>query len=173
MDFVSDAIARPGAISRRIKCLTVTDDFTRECVDITADFGIGGHYVTRLLDRAAMFRGYPQAVRTDNGPEFTCRAFMTWAQKHGIQHILIEPGSPTQNAYIESFNGTFRDECLDENWFESLRQARQTIATWRTDYNETRPHSSCGRVPPATFAALNRQLTGDSMQHSKINEGIS
>ena len=120
MNFVSDAICRLGAVSRRIKCLTVTDDSTRECVDITADFGIGGHYVTRLLDRAAMFRGYPQAVRTDNGPEFTCRAFMTWMQKHSIQHILIEPGSPAQNAYIESSNDIFRDECLDENWFESL-----------------------------------------------------
>ena len=142
-------------------------------MDITADFGIGGEYVTRLLDRAATFRGYPQAVRTDNGPEFTCRSFMTWAQKHQIQHILIEPGSPTQNAYIESFNGTFRDECLNENWFESLEQVRQTIATWRTDYNEIRPHSSCGRIPPATFAALNRQLTGDSMQHSKTDTTIS
>ena len=98
---------------------------------------------------------------------------MTWAQKHGIHHILIEPGSPTQNAYIESFNGTFRDECLDENWFESLEQARQTIAMWRNDYNENRPHSSCGRIPPATFAALNHQLTGDSMQPSKIDEAIS
>ena len=173
MDFVSDAINRPGAVSRRIKCLTVADDFNHECVDITADFGIGGDYVTRLLDRAAMFRGYPKEVRTDNGPEFTCRAFMTWAQKHGIKHILIEPGSPTQNAYIESFNGTFRDECLDENWFESLEQARQAIATWRTDYNEIRPHSSCGRVPPATFAALHRQLTGDAKQESKTDAGIS
>ena len=81
MDFVSDAICRPGAIVRRIKCLTVAGEFTHECVDITADFGIGGHYVTGLLDRAATFRGYPTAVRTDNGPEFTCRAFMTWAQK--------------------------------------------------------------------------------------------
>ena len=98
MGFVSDAINRPGAVSRRIKCLTVADDFSHECVDITADFGIGGDYVTRLLDRAAMFRGYPKEVRTDNGPEFTCRAFMTWAQKHGIKHILIEPGSPTQKA---------------------------------------------------------------------------
>ena len=78
-----------------------------------------------------------------------------------------------QNAYIESFNGTFRDECLEENWFESLEQARQTIARWRLDYNETRPHSNCGRVPPATFAALNRQLTGDSMHPSKIDQGIS
>ena len=173
MDFVSDAINQPGAVSRRIKCLTVADDFTRECVDITADFGIGGEYVTRLLDRAATFRGYPKTVRTDNGPEFTCRSFMTWAQKHGIKHILIEPGSPTQNAYIESFNGTFRDECLNENWFESLEQARQTIATWRKDYNEMRPHSSCGRVPPATFAALNRQLTGEAMQHSKTDTRIS
>ena len=173
MDFVSDAICRPGAISRRIKCLTVADDLTHECVDITADFGIGGYYVTRLLDRAATFRGYPTAVRADNGLEFTCRAFMTWAQKHNVQHIWIEPGSPTQNAYIESFNSTFRDECLDENWFESLEQARLAIATWRLDYNETRPHSSCGRIPPATFAAMNRQLTGDSLQPNKINEGIS
>ena len=161
-NFVFDILQRIQAqINRPV---VVSHDFTHECVDITADFGIGGHYVTRLLDRAATFRGYPQSVRTDNGPEFTCRAFMTWAQKHSIQHILIEPGSPTQNAYIESFNGTFRDECLDESWFESLEQARQTIATWRVDYNETRPHSSCGRMPPATFAALNRQLTGDSMQ---------
>ncbi len=91
----------------------------------------------------------------------------------GIKHILIEPGSPSQNAYIESFNGTFRDECLDENWFESLEQARQTIATCKADYNETRAHSSCGRMPPATFAALNRQLTGDSMQKSKTDAEIS
>ena len=173
MDFVSDTVARPGAIFRRIKCLTVADDFSHEWIDITADFGISEHYVIRLLDRAATFRGYPQAVKTDNGPEFTCRAFMTWAQKHGIQHILIVPGSPTQNAYIESFNGTFRDECLDENWFESLEKVRQTIANWRTDYNEVRPHSSCGRMPPATFAAMNRQLTGDSLEHGKISEGIS
>ena len=98
---------------------------------------------------------------------------MTWAQKHGIQHILIEPGSPTQNAYIESFNGMFCNECLDENWFESLEQARQTTAMWRIDYSEARPHSSCGRIPPASFAALNRQLTGDSVQTSKTGTRIS
>ena len=98
---------------------------------------------------------------------------MSSAQKHSIQHILIEPGSPTQNAYIESFNGSFRDECLDENWFESLEQAHLAIATWRVDYNEIRPHSSCGRIPPATFAAMNRQLTADSKQNSQIDTGIS
>ena len=167
MDFVSDAICRPGAVARRIKCLTVADDFSHECVDISTDFGIGGVYVTRLLDRAALFRGYPKAVRTDNGPEFTCRAFLTWVQKHGIEHLLIEPGCPTQNAYIESFNGTFRDECLDENWFESLEQARQTIASWRTDYNEIRPHSSCTHIPPAQFAAQHRRLTGDAARETK------
>ena len=115
MDFVSETIARPGTICRRIKCLTVADDLTHECLDIKADFGIGGHYFNRLPDRAAKFRGYPKAVRTDNKPEFTCGASMTWTKKHVIQHILIERGSPTQNSYIESFNGAFRDEFLDES----------------------------------------------------------
>lgn len=160
MDFVSDSLAN----GRRIKCLTVADDFSHECVDIAVDWGISGLYVTRLLDRAALFRGYPLAVRTDNGPEFTCRAFMAWAHSHGVRHILIQPGRPMQNGYIESFNGKFRDECLNEQWFETLHQARSTIATWRQDYNEVRPHSSLGRIPPARFAELNRQRADDSAQ---------
>ena len=135
MDFVSDSLAN----GRRIKCLTVADDFSHECVDIAVDFGISGQYVTRLLDQAALFRGYPATVRTDNGPEFTSRAFMGWTQSHGIRHILIEPGRPMQNGYIESFNGKFRDECLNEHWFETLAQARSTIAEWRQDFNEVRP----------------------------------
>lgn len=149
MDFVFDALAN----GRRIKCLTIVDDFTRESVDIAVDHGMGGEYVVRLLDQAACFRGYPRAVRTDNGPEFTSRAFIAWAQGHGVEHILIEPGCPTQNGYIESFNGKFRDECLNEHWFTSLVQARNVIADWRRDYNEVRPHSSCGRIPPSRFAA--------------------
>lgn len=132
MDFVSDSLAS----GRRIKCLTVTDDFSHECVDIAVDHGIGGQYVAR-------FRGYPQAVRTDQGSEFTSRAFMAWAQAKGVRHILNQPGKPTQNAYIESFNGRFHDECLNEHWLQSLKQARDEIARWRTDYNdEVRPHSS-------------------------------
>jgi putative transposase len=99
-----------------------------ECVDIAVDYGISGQYVTRLLDQAATFRGYPLAVRTDNGPEFTSRAFMAWASAHGVRHILTQPGRPMQNGYIESFNGKFRDECLNEQWFLSLPQARQCIA---------------------------------------------
>jgi putative transposase len=157
MDFVSDSLAN----GRRIKCLTVADDFSHECVDIAIDFGISGQYVTRLLDQAAVFRGYPAVVRTDNGPEFTSRAFMGWAQTHGIRHILIEPGRPMQNGYIESFNGKFRDECLNEHWFETLAQARSAIAIWRQDFNEVRPHSSCRRMPPAQFAALHRQHAAD------------
>jgi putative transposase len=119
MDFVSDSLSN----GRRIKCLTVADDFSHECVDIAVDYGISGQYVTRLLDQAAIFRGYPLAVRTDNGPEFTSRAFMAWAAAHGVRHILIQPGRPMQNGYIESFNGKFRDECLNEQWFETLPQA--------------------------------------------------
>lgn len=154
MDFVSDALAN----GRRLKSLTVVDDFTRECVQIAVDHGISGSYVTRLLDEAARFRGYPTAVRTDNGPEFTSRAFLAWTRQHCITHLLIQPGKPMQNGYIESFNGKFRDECLNEQWFTTLHQARDVIAHWRRDYNEVRPHSSCGRIPPARFAA---QLRGE------------
>jgi putative transposase len=158
MDFVSDSLAN----GRRIKCLTITDDFSHECVDIAVDHGIGGEYVTRVLDQAARFRGYPGAVRTDQGPEFTSRAFLAWATARGVRHILNQPGKPTQNAYIESFNGKFRDECLNEHWFETLAQARHEIAKWRVDFNEVRPHSNCGRIPPARFASLHRQQADDA-----------
>ena len=161
MDFVSDSLAN----GRRLKCLTVADDFSHECVDIAVDYGISGLYVTRLLDQAALWRGYPRAVRTDNGPEFTSRAFLAWAQEHGIQHILIEPGRPMQNGTIESFVGKFRDECLNEHWFQSLKQARSEISAWRRDYNEVRPHSSIGRIPPARFAEQHRRHAGDAARH--------
>ena len=168
MDFVSDSLAN----GRRIKFLTVADDFSHECVDIAGDWGISGLYVTRLLDRAALFRGYPQAVRTDNGPEFTSRAFMAWAHTHSVRHILIEPGRPMQNGYIESFNGKFRDECLNEQWFQTLHQARSAITAWRQDYNEVRPHSSVGRIPPARFAELHRQRAGDATHTSSTTTQI-
>ncbi|MDQ0010391.1 putative transposase [Luteibacter jiangsuensis] len=152
IDFVFDALAN----GRRIKCLTMVDDFTCESVDIAVDHGISGGYVVLLLDQAARFRGYPRAVRTDNDLEFTSRAFIAWTQQHGIEHILIEQGCPAQNGYIESFNGKFRDKCLNEYWFTSLIQAREVIARWRRDYNEIRPHSGCGRIPPSQFAAHHR-----------------
>ena len=170
MDFVSDSLST----GRRLKFLTVADDFTHECVQMAVDFGMGAGYVTRLLDEAAVFRGYPKAVRTDNGPEFTAKAFLAWTQQRKIEHILIEPGCPTQNAYIESFNGSFRDECLNEHWFTSLAEARIEAARWRKDYNEVRPHSSIGPIPPAKFAAQRRQLTADAARgHTSITQSHS
>lgn len=153
MDFVSDALDS----GRRIKCLVVADDYTHECVQIAADFGMGAQYVTRMLDEASRFRGYPAAIRTDNGPEFTARALLAWTQKHHIQHILIQPGRPMQNGYIESLNDTLRDECLNENVFETLKQARLQLSQWRDDYNQIRPHTSCQKMPPALFAAKMRE----------------
>jgi putative transposase len=148
MDFVMDTFAT----GRRLKCLTIVDDCTKEAVDIVADTSIPGQYVARVLDRVAQFRGYPKAIRTDQGPEFTCRALDQWAYRNGVQLKLIQPGKPTQNAYIESFNGRFRDECLNDHWFLTLEHARAIIATWRRDYNESRPHSSLGYMTPAEFA---------------------
>jgi putative transposase len=153
MDFVSDALDS----GRRIKCLVVADDYTHECVQLACDFGMGAQYVTRMLDEAARFRGYPKAIRTDNGPEFTARAFMAWCQEHSIEHILIQPGRPMQNAYVESLNDTLRDECLNEHVFVTLKQARLQLSQWRDDYNQIRPHSSCQRMPPALFAAKMRE----------------
>ena len=149
MDFVMDALAT----GRRIKCLTCVDDFTKECLTVTVAFGISGVQVTRILDSIALFRGYPTTIRTDQGPEFTCRALDQWAFEHGVELRLIQPGKPTQNGFIESFNGRFRDECLNEHWFSDIAYARKTINDWRQDYNECRPHSSLDYQTPAEFAA--------------------
>lgn len=108
IDFAMDELSN----GRRLKCLTIVDDFTKEAVDIVVDHGISGLYVARALDRAGRFRGYPKALRTDQGPEFTSRALDQWAHASGVTLKLIQPGKPTRNAYIESFNGKFRDECL-------------------------------------------------------------
>jgi putative transposase len=147
-DFVMDALAN----SRRIKCLTVIDDFSRECIDIAIDYGMGGQYITRVLDQVGQFRGYPKAIRTDQGPEFTSRAFMAWAHARGVRHLINDAGKPTQNAYIESFNGKFRDECLNEHWFVTMAQARRVIENWRVEYNTERPHSSLGDLTPEEYA---------------------
>jgi len=148
MDFVMDALGN----GRRIKILTIVDDCTKEAIDLATDLGISGEYVTQILDQAAMFRGYPSAIRTDQGPEFTGKALDQWAYARGVQLKLIQPGTPTQNAYIESFNGKFRDECLNEHWFQSLAHARTVIRVWKQDYNEPRPHSMLKYQTPAETA---------------------
>ena len=131
MDFVSDALE----YGRQLKCLTIVDGFTKEWVDIVIDYGISDRYVTRVLDRVARFRGLPRAIRTDQGPEFTGKALDQWAYEHGVELRLIEAGKPTQNAYIESFNGKSRDEYLNEHWFRTLSEAREIVSHWRQGYN--------------------------------------
>jgi len=155
MDFVFDALAD----GRRLKVLTIVDDFTKESVDLAVDRSIPGAYVVRVLERAVRFRGAPKAIRTDQGPEFTGKALDQWAYERGVRLKLIQPGKPTQNAFIESFNGKFRDECLNEHWFTSLAHARKVIGAWRRDYNEARPHSSLGYQTPHRPTPGRRPLT--------------
>lgn len=149
MDFVFDRTAE----GRVIKCLTIVDDATHEAVAIEVERAISGHMLKRVLDRLALSRGLPRVIRTDNGKEFCGRAMLGWAHERGVTLRLIEPGKPNQNAYIESFNGRFRDECLNEHWFTSLLHARAVIETWRREYNEERPKKGLGGLTPAAYAA--------------------
>ena len=148
MDFVFDRTAE----GRSIKNLTVVDDATHEAVAIVPERALGGNQLVRILEQLAGTRGLPKAIRTDNGKEFCSRAMLTWAHTRGVQLLLIEPGKPNQNAYIESFNGRFRDECLNEHWFTSLQHARVVVETWRKEYNEERPKRSLGGLTPTDYA---------------------
>jgi putative transposase len=150
LDFVLDVLEN----GRRVRLLAVVDDFTRACLAIEVDTSLGGHRVVQVLERVIAERGRPAILMMDNGPEFVSRALDSWAYAHGIQLHFIEPGKPNQNAYVESFNGRLRDECLNEHWFLSLAEARDTVEAWRLDYNGLRPHSSLGNVPPAEFEQL-------------------
>jgi putative transposase len=149
MDFVSDALAN----GRALRALTVVDNFTKEVPAIEVDCSLSSPRVTRVLDEVIESRGVaPESIRIDNGPEFTSRCFLAWAEQRSIQLVHIQPGKPTQNSFIESFNGRFRDECLNANWFENLADARRKIEAWRVDYNQHRPHSSLAYRTPAEFA---------------------
>lgn len=162
MDFVFDRTAE----GRSIKSLTVVDDATHEAVAIVPERALGGNQLVRILEQLANTRGLPKAIRTDNGKEFCSRAMLTWAHARGVQLFLIEPGKPNQNAYIESFNGRFRDECLNEHWFTSLQHARVVVEAWRREYNEERPKRSLGGMTPVAYAKTLIQkavkLTSDS-----------
>lgn len=156
MDFVFDRTAD----GRAIKTLTIVDDATHECVAIEVERAISGHGVARVLDRLAHTRGLPRIIRTDNGKEFCGKAMVAWAHELGVQLPLIQPGKPNQNAYIESFNGRLRDECLNEHWFPSLLHARTEIETWRREYNEERPKEVLGGLTPSAYA---RQLASKAI----------
>jgi putative transposase len=149
MDFTQDALAS----GRKFRTLNLMDGYTREALAIEVDTSLPGARVVRVLAQLRETRGVPERIRVDNGTEFTSRVADLWAYEQGVELHFIEPGKPTQNAYIESFNGKFRDECLNENWFMSLEEARMKIEAWRRDYNQVRPHSALGYQTPEEFAA--------------------
>ena len=148
IDFVRDTLGD----GRAFRALTIVDDCTREVPAIEVDFSLPGARVAAVLDRLARTRGLPKAIVCDNGPEFAGEALDEWAYVHNVALDFIDPGKPTQNAFIESFNGTFREECLNENWFVSLADAQHTIEAWRIEYNTERPHSRLRDCTPSEFA---------------------
>jgi putative transposase len=150
LDFLSDTFID----GRRFRIFAVVDDFTRECLTLVADTSLSGVRVGRELDAVIGRRGSPQTIVSDNGTEFTSMAILRWSQEAGIDWHYIAPGKPTQNAFIESFNGRLRDELLNKTLFSPLDHAREALADWKDDYNTVRPHSAIGNVPPAIYAKL-------------------
>lgn len=150
LDFVSDTLTD----SRRFRILTVVDDYSRECLCLVADTSLSGARVARELDTLIAERGWPAMCVSDNGTELTSMAILRWSQETQIEWHYIAPGKPTQNAFIESFNGRLRDELLNETLFRSLAHARAVLADWKEDYNTIRPHSAIGNLPPAAYAKL-------------------
>lgn len=167
MDFVFDELA----YGRRIKLLTIVDDCTKASVQIVADTSMPAAYVARVLDQMKVERGLPKMIRTDNGPEFAGRVMQDWAARNGVEWRFIQPGKPVQNAYIESFNSRLRDECLSQHWFASLGHLRSVIDAWREDYNEHRPHSALGYLPPAKYAAA-LKAAQQKTEESEISDNI-
>ena len=153
LDFVSDVLAD----GRRFRVLVVVDDFTRQCLALIVDTSISGRRVARELDTIIATRKKPLIVVSDNGTELTSHAILRWQQERVVGWHYIAPGKPVENAFVESFNGRFRDECLNEHVFRGLPMARRIIEAWRRDYNVCRPHTSLGGLAPNEFAARSQQ----------------
>lgn len=149
LDFIHDQLAD----CRRFRVLNIVDDHSKVCPGQIVDISISGARLARYLDDLALLVGLPEEIVLDNGPEGTSRAMFDWSEKSGVRLRFIEPGKPVQNAFVESFNGKFRDECLDQHWFTSLRHAREIITAWRNHYNTQRPHSALGYQTPVEFLA--------------------
>jgi putative transposase len=149
LDFVHDVLGT----GQRVRVLSVLDAYTRECLVLEVDTSFASRRVTRVLERLIAERGRPESLRCDNGPELTSRHFLAWCVERKIQLLHIEPGRPMQNGRVESFQGKFRDECLNVNWFRNLCEARAKVESWRKEYNQARPHSSLGYQTPEAFAA--------------------
>jgi putative transposase len=144
MDFVSDTLS----CGRRFRALNIIDCHSRECLATEVDTSLSGERVVRVLERLRETRGLPQVIQTDNGPEFSGHKLDAWAYRNQVRLFFIEPGKPVQNAHIESFNGKLRNECLNLEWFNNLREAKRIIEAWRIQYNQFRPHSSLNNLPP-------------------------
>lgn len=151
IDFMSDSLVD----GRAFRTLNIIDDFNREGLWIEIDTSLPSVRVTRVLDRIAEWRGYPVRLRCDNGPEFIAGKMAEWAEEHEVLLDFIEPGKPAQNAYVERFNRTFREDVLDAYLFTSLKEARQIAAAWLEEYNTVRPHAALGNLTPHEFAAVN------------------
>ncbi len=148
MDFVHDTLSN----GRRIRILNIIDDCTRECLAIELGYGFPSARVVDVLERLRSTRGLPKEIVSDNGPEFTSKSMIIWACNAGVNLHFIKPGKPTQNAFVESFNGRFRDECLNQHWFTSFDEANRILQVWKHDYNNVRPHSALDNLTPAQFA---------------------
>lgn len=148
MDFVHDELMD----GRKIRCLTLVDKLSRESLRIEVDYSLGSQKVVQALEEVKNTRGLPEIICVDNGSEFTSKALDHWAYLRGVKIHFIRPGKPTENGHIESFNGRFRDECLNMHAFTSLNHAQKEIERWRVDYNNWRPHSSLGNLTPREFA---------------------
>lgn len=158
LDFVHDVLA----CGRRIRLLTIVDDFTRESLKIVVETSLNGQRVRDELEKVIEERGLPERILSDNGTEFTSSTILKWCHEKGVKWDYIQPGKPYQNGYIESFNGKIRDECLNENWFTSLKEAKRLVEEWREEYNEHRPHSSLGWKTP-NEVAKNKELCKEKL----------
>ncbi len=154
MDFVADRLSD----GRQFRLLTLVDNFSRVSPAIEVDFSLNGKRVVEVMERLKMNYGLPQTIKVDNGSEFISKALDEWAHHHGVKLDFSRPGKPTDNAFIESFNGRLRQECLNQNWFTSLDDARRIVETWREDYNEIRPHSSLDHRTPSEFVVRWQQI---------------
>jgi len=147
MDYIHDSLWN----GRKFRTLSIVDTYTRECMTVEADTSLPGGRAVRILEQLGDLKGLPDSIRVDNGPEFISKVLDEWAYRHGVKLDFIRPGKPVENAYVESFHGKFRDECLNENYFLDIQEAKNKIEEWRIEYNTFRPHSSLNYKTPEEF----------------------